>query len=114
MNPVAVPVNPKRIKDARLAKNMTQDALARAIETGVSNVARWEAGKHSPRVEFVAAIAEATDKPMEFFFGSEEEDGSDEDDEEAAAMADLAESLQRILKAELKRVRKGVAVGERL
>lgn len=112
MNPATARVNPNRIRDARLAKDMSRDALARAIATGVSNVIRWEKGKHVPRIEHIAAIAMATDRPIEFFFGVDE-DGAEEDDEEAAAMSDLAESLQRILHAELRRIRKGVAVGER-
>ena len=79
-------VNGFRIKEARLAAGMSQSQLAQAIRTSERNIARWENTKTQPRVESVAAIAEATGREVDFFLSVNGADGSstgDEDDEES-------------------------------
>jgi len=39
---------------------MSQGQLARQIGTSERNIVRWETSKNQPRVESIAAIAEAT------------------------------------------------------
>ncbi len=53
-------VNGSRIRQARLAAGMSQGQLARQIGTSERNIVRWETSKNQPRVESIAAIAEAT------------------------------------------------------
>ena len=50
---------------------MTQASLAMAIGTRERNIIRWENDQHEPRAEFIAAIAGATGKPIEFFVSPE-------------------------------------------
>lgn len=61
-------VDPQRIKQARLQADHSLDSLAREIGTSATNTWRWENGKHQPQAEFLYAIAQATGKPLEFFF----------------------------------------------
>lgn len=49
-----------RIKQARKEKGMTQHELAEAVGVTRAAVAIWEAGKHPPRREIIAKIAEVT------------------------------------------------------
>ena len=49
----------QRIRAARLAKGWTQGDLADRTDILRSNVARLEAGRHSPSVETVAVLADA-------------------------------------------------------
>ncbi len=60
-----------KIRAARHAAGMTQAALARAINTRERNIIRWENDQHAPRFANVAAIAEATGRPLEFFLAQE-------------------------------------------
>lgn len=61
----------KKIREARHAAGLTQAALAHAINTRERNIIRWENDQHDPRFEHVAAIAEATGKPLDFFLVEE-------------------------------------------
>lgn len=61
-----------KIKEARHAAGMTQARLAQTIGTRERNIIRWENDQHEPRAEFIAAIAKATNKPLEFFVGAPE------------------------------------------
>jgi DNA-binding XRE family transcriptional regulator len=49
-----------RIRQARKEKGMTQHELAEAVGVTRAAVAIWEAGKHPPRREIIAKIAEVT------------------------------------------------------
>ena len=82
-------VVPHRIREARLSQRMSQEALASRVRTSRQNVLRWEKGHNTPRAEHVAAIAEATGRPLEFFFG-------DDEDEEAALAAELLHVVRRV------------------
>lgn len=87
MSAAAVRVNGFRIREARLAAGMSQGQLARHINTSERNIVRWETSKNQPRVESVAAIAEATGRDVDFFLtvdgASSNGSGGDEDDEES-------------------------------
>lgn len=63
----AFQVDGSKIAEARLAAGMTQSELAREVETSERNIARWEGGFNQPRIEAIAKIAAATDKPIDFF-----------------------------------------------
>lgn len=47
-----------RIKDARLAAGLTQEALAAAVGVTQSAVMQWETGRTHPRVTMLRALAE--------------------------------------------------------
>lgn len=66
--------SPTRIRQARLAANLSRNDLAMRARTSEKNIARWERGEHTPRFEHIAAIAEATGKEISYFLSSNEED----------------------------------------
>lgn len=49
----------KRLKDAREAANLTQEALGEMLGTSARQVWRWETGETEPKGEVVAQIAKA-------------------------------------------------------
>ena len=51
--------DPARLRAARVAAGLSQQALAEAVEVHVNTVVEWEAGRQVPRVEAVAALAQA-------------------------------------------------------
>lgn len=78
-----------RIRAARRARDLSQEALAHAVwrvtsdrlTPAATDISRYERGKHAPRAEMIAAIATATGHDLEFFLNDSEEA---EPDEEAA------------------------------
>jgi transcriptional regulator with XRE-family HTH domain len=60
-----------RIRTARLAAGLTQAQLARSIGSGERNIVRWENDRNAPRTAFLARIADATGKPLEYFLVEE-------------------------------------------
>ncbi|HVL53952.1 MAG TPA: helix-turn-helix transcriptional regulator [Vitreimonas sp.] len=78
-------VNGSRIREARLSAGMSQSQLARQVGTSERNIVRWENSKNQPRVESVAAIAEATGRDVDFFLSVNGASG-DEDEEESEAV----------------------------
>lgn len=80
-----VRVQGSRIREARLSAGLSQGQLARRINTSERNIVRWETSKNQPRVESVAAIAEATGRDVDFFL-TVSVPAADDDDEEDAAM----------------------------
>ena len=49
--------DPSRLRAAREAAQLTQDALAEAANVHVNSIREWEAGRQVPRVETVALLA---------------------------------------------------------
>lgn len=93
-------VNPSRIREARLKANLSQDALARAVGTSQRNIVRWEKGEHVPRSEFLAAIAQATGRDIEFFL--REDDAEAEDDD---GVQDMTRGIKAFLRSEIAKAR---------
>lgn len=56
---------------------MTQAELARKAGVSERNIVRWENDQHAPRVDHIAAIAQATGRDVEFFLT---EEAAEEDD----------------------------------
>ena len=56
-----------RIRHARVEKGWTQQQLATAVGTRERNVGRWEGDQNEPRLDAIAALARALDKPLEYF-----------------------------------------------
>jgi transcriptional regulator with XRE-family HTH domain len=51
--------DPRRLRAAREAAQLSQGALAEAAQVHVSSIREWEAGRQVPRVETVATLARA-------------------------------------------------------
>jgi transcriptional regulator with XRE-family HTH domain len=51
--------DPQRLREARVAAQLSQVALAEAVRVHVSTIREWEAGRQVPRVDAVAAVAQA-------------------------------------------------------
>lgn len=103
MKQLAVTVNGGKIKEARLAADMSQAQLARAIGSTEKNIQRWENDRNQPRVSSVALIAKATGHEIDFFLIASSEA---EDDEEAAGMtldAYLRSRVRQIIHEEFDR-----------
>lgn len=74
-----------RIKQARKASTSpTLDQLAEDVGTSRHHLIRLEGARHRPRVEMLQRIAEATDKPLEFFLVEEAGEPNPFPDEAAA------------------------------
>jgi Zn-dependent peptidase ImmA (M78 family)/transcriptional regulator with XRE-family HTH domain len=60
-------LNPGRMKDARLARQMNQTDLANAIGVSRQAISSFELGEKSPEADTMARIASALEQPMSFF-----------------------------------------------
>lgn len=56
-----------RIRKARDHAGLTQGALANIIGVSLNSVNRWETGERNPSAQSIAAIAAATNIPLEWF-----------------------------------------------
>ena len=92
--------SPARLKQARLHAGFTQERLADKLGIRPRQIIRWENAQHRPRIDAVAALALATDRPISYFFESEH--GAD-DDEEEDLMADLSAVIRRLVRSEIDR-----------
>jgi transcriptional regulator with XRE-family HTH domain len=90
-------VNADRIRQARVDARLTQDELARKLETSQRNIVRWEKGENQPRIEKLGAIAEATGHEVGYFLSSE-----DEDEEAADPVASLMDAIRAIVRQEVR------------
>lgn len=57
---------PALIKEARLRAGLTQEELARRLDTTQSVIARWESGARSPSLETIEKVARACDLDISF------------------------------------------------
>lgn len=58
----------ERLVRARLEAGLTQEELARAAEISLASVSKYERGERSPLGPRLRRIAEATGKPVHWFF----------------------------------------------
>ena len=57
----------KRIKLARVERDMTQDQLAEAIKAKQKSISRYETGTSIPSLETLEKITKALKKPFGYF-----------------------------------------------
>lgn len=66
--PISQPELGNRIKEARKAKKLSQKNLGAKIGVSHQTIATWEQGVRAPIVVKLYLLAEALDKPEDFFF----------------------------------------------
>lgn len=70
---------------------MSQQALADRLGVHVVTVSSWERGKAKPTVDNLAAIADATGRPLTYFMG----EGDDDEEDERALRAIVLTLVER-------------------
>ncbi len=63
----------ERLRQARLLREMTIEAVANTIDTSATTIWRYEAGHRRPSGPTLHALASIYGKPMEWFYSEEEE-----------------------------------------
>ena len=56
-----------QLRQARIAKHMTQQTVAELAGTQRSNISRMESGKYNPSLDFILKVAEAMDLELNIF-----------------------------------------------
>lgn len=80
----------KRIRRARLDTGLSHDKFAALVGTNRSHLIKLEKGTHTPRAAMLKRIAEASGKPLGFFYS---EPIVDPQERLEAAMADVQRAL---------------------
>ena len=62
----------RKIKDARVAKEITQRELGELAKVSYVSISRWESGDRIPRATNLANLANTLDVPIDYFFVNEE------------------------------------------
>jgi transcriptional regulator with XRE-family HTH domain len=75
--PTTTRVSGSRIRDARLGARLTQEGLARAVNTSARNIVRWETEANVPRLKHLAAIAQATGQEVTYFLSADDAEEED-------------------------------------
>ena len=71
------PSLPERLRQARLLREMTIEAVANTIDTSTTTIWRYEAGQRRPSGPTLHALASIYNKPVEWFYGEEDEPQGD-------------------------------------
>jgi transcriptional regulator with XRE-family HTH domain len=58
----------KKLKIAMVDADITQEQLAKLLKTTQSQISKWLTGERNPKASSLKKIAEATDKPLNYFF----------------------------------------------
>lgn len=65
-----------RIKELRQEKELTQNDIAKAINTSQRNISRWENGENEPSSSFIIKLANYFDVSADYLLGLEDDFGS--------------------------------------
>lgn len=89
----------RRLRQARYAHGWSQARLAREAGIRERQIIRMENEQHTPRADMVAAVANATGRPLDFFFedGASRERAEAADDEEDDLMGALTSTIDRLI-----------------
>ena len=66
----------ERLRDLRIEKGLSQEALAKALKTYQANIAEWEKGKKKPSMDSIISLAEYFEVSTDYLLGFEREDGT--------------------------------------
>lgn len=58
-----------RLKELRVAKNITQKTLAEYLEVTTRHVQRYEAGQHQPNIDGLIALADYFQVSIDYLVG---------------------------------------------
>lgn len=58
----------RRVQEARKAAGLTRAELAKHAQSTEAAVRLWESGQREPRLKYLKRIADATDRPLAWFF----------------------------------------------
>ena len=83
----------KKIKQALFDSGLTQQQLAKLIKTDQSLISSWQSGKRIPTIKSLEKIANATNKPLNFFVDAQNIAGRDIN----ITNNDIAEALKKEL-----------------
>lgn len=61
----------KKIKEKRVALNMTQDALAQKMNVSRATISSWEVGRTYPDLEAVVYLSEVLEIPLDVLLSKE-------------------------------------------
>lgn len=64
-----------RLKELREEKNLTQNDIAKAINTSRPNIGRWEKGENEPSSSAVIALAQFFNVSADYLLGLEDDFG---------------------------------------
>lgn len=84
-----------KIARAREAANLKQAALAMRIGVETGTVGGWEIGHSMPSVQDLAAVAEATGRPLDFFICKESPPGLTRYEQDVVALIQLMDDDAR-------------------
>lgn len=59
----------RRIKEARLESNLTQEEVAKALGMSIYTISKYERGTISPSLEILEELSKILNKTKEYFFG---------------------------------------------
>jgi len=61
-----------RIKELRIAQEITQKQLAKSVETTEDSIFSWEKGRAEPSAEFIARLAKVFEVSAGYLLGLED------------------------------------------
>ena len=64
-----------RLKELRLEKNLTQEQLAKALDTSQRNIGRWENGENEPAASMASKIAMYFECSVDYLLGRTDDFG---------------------------------------
>jgi transcriptional regulator with XRE-family HTH domain len=99
--------NGSRLVEARLRSGLTQDGLARAAKTSVTNISRWERSKNRPSASMVLALALILSvEPASLFQADDESEEQDDAESDSLSIDEfLARRIDALLRQRLDELR---------
>jgi transcriptional regulator with XRE-family HTH domain len=86
----------ERLKKARKAKKLTQEAVAARLDRDFTSVSKWENDKAEPDRETLIKLSELYDVPLSYLIGNMEERGYAEEEKEVLSKLNKAVPLKQI------------------
>ncbi len=94
-------MNGKRLKQARIAKGLTQHQLADKLEVDPMAVSRWEREVCMPKIGRVAGMASALDVTVGYFWGNND----------SSFIADIESAMNEVKSNAVTRPTEGRVIG---
>lgn len=88
---------PEKLKQARLARGLSQRALANKLGVGPSSIGMWETARRTPNVNMIGKMAEVFGVPIAYFYK-----------EDTSNLREVNDQERQVLDAMRKNVRLGM------